>query len=53
VHSKGAYDPKVIVAVERNNHGHAVLLRLVQLHADSAPYTIYVGRNGQRENERN
>lgn len=31
----------VIVAVERNNHGHAVLLRLVQLHAGTAAYAIY------------
>lgn len=30
----------VIVAVERNNHGHAVLLRLIQLHGSVAPYTI-------------
>jgi hypothetical protein len=30
----------VIVGVERNNHGHAVLLRLAQL-AAGGPYTIY------------
>jgi hypothetical protein len=47
VHSKGAWDRKVIVAVERNNHGHAVLLRLVQLHGDSAPYTIYRAKDNR------
>ena len=31
----------VIVGIERNNHGHAVILRLVQLHAGSAPYRIF------------
>lgn len=31
----------VIVAVERNNHGHAVLLRMVQLAGEHTCYTIY------------
>jgi hypothetical protein len=31
----------VIVAVERNNHGHACILRLGQLHAGTGPYAIY------------
>lgn len=31
----------VIVGIERNNHGHAVLLALVALHKGSAPYQIY------------
>jgi hypothetical protein len=31
----------VIVAVERNNHGHAVLLALSKLHGGTAPYQIY------------
>jgi hypothetical protein len=31
----------VIVGVERNNHGHAVLLALTKLHAGTAPYRIY------------
>jgi hypothetical protein len=35
----------VIVAVERNNHGHAVLLRLAQLHAGTAPYRIFRARD--------
>lgn len=48
VHSKGGYDPKVIVAVERNNHGHAVLLRLRELHAGSAPYAIYRVKDGRQ-----
>lgn len=47
-HAKGAYDTKVIVAVERNNHGHAVLLRLRELHADSAPYVIYRAKDGRQ-----
>jgi hypothetical protein len=31
----------VIVGIERNNHGHAVLLALAKLHAGTAPYRIY------------
>jgi hypothetical protein len=31
----------VIVGVERNNHGHAVLLALSKLHAGTAPYQLY------------
>lgn len=31
----------VLVGVERNNHGHAVLLALTKLHAGTAPYRIY------------
>jgi hypothetical protein len=31
----------VLVGVERNNHGHAVLLALAKLHAGTAPYRIY------------
>jgi hypothetical protein len=45
VYSKGGWDVTTIVAVERNNHGHAVLLRLRQLHSPEgkpqAPYVIY------------
>jgi len=51
VHSEGAWDSKVIVAVERNNHGHAVLLRLRELrelHGGSAPYVIYRARDGRQ-----
>lgn len=37
-----ASDPHpVLVGVERNNHGHAVLLALVRLHGGSAPYRVY------------
>lgn len=32
----------VIVAVERNNHGHAVLLELRRLHNGTGPYAIYI-----------
>lgn len=35
----------VIVAIERNNHGHAALLALCQLAGNSAPYTIYRARD--------
>lgn len=35
----------VIVAVERNNHGHAVLLRLSQLHGGQAPYALWRARD--------
>lgn len=35
----------VILAVERNNHGHAVLLRLVQLAGVGAPYALYRARD--------
>lgn len=35
----------VIVAVERNNHGHAVLLRLTQLHAGTGPYQLFRARD--------
>lgn len=31
----------VLVGVERNNHGHAVLLALVRLQAGTAPYRLY------------
>ena len=48
IHSKGSYDPKAIVGVERNNHGHAVLLRLRELHASAAPYTIYRAKDGRQ-----
>ena len=37
----------VIVGVERNNHGHAVLLRLAQLHAGTAPYQIFRAKDGR------
>jgi hypothetical protein len=40
-HASEQHRHPVILAVERNNHGHAVLLRLVQLHADSAAYALY------------
>lgn len=35
----------VLVGVERNNHGHAVLLALVKLHAGTASYGIYRARD--------
>lgn len=47
VHSKGSYDRTVIVGVERNNHGHAVLLRLGQLHNGTAPYAIFRAKDGR------
>ncbi len=47
VHPPGSYDTRVIVGVERNNHGHAVLLRLVQLHRGSAPYSLYRAKDGR------
>jgi hypothetical protein len=31
----------VLVGVERNNHGHAVLLALAKLHGGTAPYRIF------------
>ena len=31
----------VIVGVERNNHGHAVLLALARLHGGTAPYQLF------------
>ena len=37
----------VIVGVERNNHGHAVLLRLAQLHGGTAPYQIFRAKDGR------
>jgi hypothetical protein len=40
--NRTANNPRpVIVGVERNNHGHAVLLALSKLHGGSAPYVIY------------
>jgi hypothetical protein len=35
----------VIVGVERNNHGHAVLLALTKLHAGVAPYQVFRARD--------
>jgi hypothetical protein len=40
-HADAANRQPVIVAVERNNHGHAVLLRLAQLHAGTGPYRVF------------
>ena len=40
-HAEPANAYPVIVGVERNNHGHAVLLALTKLHAGTAPYRIY------------
>ena len=40
-HAEPANAHPVIVGVERNNHGHAVLLALTKLHAGTAPYRIY------------
>jgi hypothetical protein len=40
-HATAANAYPVIVGVERNNHGHAVLLALTRLHAGTAPYRIY------------
>ena len=37
----------VIVGVERNNHGHAVLLKLRELHDATAPYAIFRARDGR------
>ena len=48
VHSEGSYATTVIVAVERNNHGHAVLLSLGKLHDVGAPYSIYRSRDKRR-----
>ena len=42
-----AAEPPVIVGVERDNHGHAVLQRLRDLHRGSAPYTIFRARDGR------
>jgi hypothetical protein len=42
VHVSATLRKPVIVAVERNNHGHAVLLELRRLHAGTAPYAIYM-----------
>lgn len=39
---------QVIVGIERNNHGHAVLLRLAQLHAGTAPYRIFRAKDKRR-----
>jgi hypothetical protein len=35
----------VIVGVERNNHGHAVLLALARLHGGTAPYQVFRGKD--------
>jgi hypothetical protein len=40
-HAEPANAHPVLVGVERNNHGHAVLLALTKLHAGTAPYRIY------------
>lgn len=40
-HATAAARQPVIVGVERNNHGHAVLLALARLHAGSAPYQLF------------
>jgi hypothetical protein len=40
-HADGANRYPVIVGVERNNHGHAVLLALTALHGGRAPYQVF------------
>lgn len=40
-HAAPATRQPVIVGVERNNHGHAVLLALAKLHAGTAPYRLF------------
>lgn len=40
-HATPANARPVLVGVERNNHGHAVLLALTKLHAAIAPYRIF------------
>ena len=40
-HAGGPNPHPVLVGVERNNHGHAVLLALTKLHAGTASYRIY------------
>ncbi len=40
-HSDPANAHPVLLGVERNNHGHAVLLALTKLHAGTAPYRIF------------
>ena len=40
-HATPALRMPVIVGVERNNHGHAVLLALSGLHGGTAPYQIF------------
>ncbi len=47
-HSEGHWDTKVIVGVERNNHGHAVLQRLRELRGAGAPYNIYRAKDGRQ-----
>lgn len=40
-HADPANPHPVLVGVERNNHGHAVLLALSKLHAGTAPYRLF------------
>jgi hypothetical protein len=40
-HATATARQPVLVGVERNNHGHAVLLALAKLHAGTAPYQLY------------
>jgi hypothetical protein len=41
IHADTRHRLPVIVAIERNNHGHAAILALRGLHAGTAPYAIY------------